>query len=64
MAPGWVPPVVAVVVIGVAGFGAMMVLVVGNPMVDDDCLYCATWAQILLSTVFSNIIYWSSLLEV
>jgi len=62
--PAWVPVAVTVVVGGAAGFGAVVVVVVGNLWVDDDPFRSAAQAQILLSTRLTNMLYWSSSLGV
>jgi len=43
-----------------AGFGAMVVVVVGDLQVEDDPFLSARCARILLSTRLSNMIYLSS----
>ena len=50
-----------VVVGGVACFGVVVVDVVGDLHVEDDPFRSAARALILLSTWFSNMIYWSCL---
>jgi len=49
-----------VVVGGAAGFGVVVVVVVGDLHVEDDLFHSAARARILLSTCLSNMIYWSS----
>jgi len=53
---------VAVVAVagGVAGFGSMAMVMVGNLAVDDNSFHSAVRARILLSTRLSNQIDWSS----
>ena len=45
---------------GAVGFGAMVVVMVGDLQVEDDPFLSALGARILLSTHLSNMIYWSS----
>ena len=49
------------VVGGTAGFGVVVVVVVGDIHVEDDPFRSAARARILLSTRLSNMIYLSSL---
>jgi len=58
--PAWVPVAVVVVVGEAAGFGVLVVVMVGDLWVDDDSFRSAASAKILLSTGVINMMYWSS----
>jgi len=57
MGPACVPVAVVLVIGGAAGFGVVVVVVVGDLHVDDDPFRSAARARILLSTRLRNMIY-------